>query len=62
MATKPYTVQLDEPVVDRFYQLHPGKNLSYHISMLLSKYVGLYDKTPEEYAQIAVDELKEELE
>ena len=62
MATKPYNLQLTESNVMRFNQLHPGRNLSYHVDQLLTKYNGLFEKTPEEYAEIAAQELKEELE
>lgn len=61
MAIKQVNVQLSETNLSSFAKYYPGKNLSWALDLLLEKFVMQLDKTPEEYAEIAVQQLKDEL-
>lgn len=61
MGTIQKNVALSEPTLRKFEQYFPSASLSWALDMLLEKFVAQYDKTPEEYAAIAAQELKEEI-
>lgn len=61
MAIKQYNVQLSEVNVENLARYYPGRNLSHILDLLLEKFVATIDKTPQEYAALAVQHLKEEL-
>lgn len=54
-------IALSEVTLEKFERYFPKTSLSWAVDMLLEKFVAQYDKTPEEYAEIAAQELKEEI-
>jgi hypothetical protein len=54
-------VQLSEVNVKAFERHYPTASLSWCLDLLLEKFVAAHNKTPAEYAEIAVRELKEEI-
>jgi hypothetical protein len=61
MSIKQYNVQLSTTNVEKFREHHPGTNLSWCLDLLLEKWNAAHDKTPAEYAEIAVKNLKDEI-
>jgi hypothetical protein len=56
------TVTLSVENVKAFEKHYPESNLSWALDLLLEKLVAQFDRTAEEYAEAAVQDLKEELE
>lgn len=61
MANIRKEISLDEGHVKEFEVLFPGTPLSFVLNLLLEKFVCQYKMTPEEYAEVAARELKEEI-
>lgn len=61
MAVVRKDVQLDEKNVAAFERHFPKSSLSWALDLLLEKFVEQYTHTPEEYAALASQELKEEI-
>lgn len=59
---KQVNVQLSEVNLEKFARYYPGRNLSWALDLLLEKFVSVLDKTPEEYADIAIQHFREEIE
>jgi hypothetical protein len=53
-------LDLNAEPVQQFYKYYPGGSLTDVLSLLLEKYMRLHEHTPEEYAEIAANELKDE--
>lgn len=62
MAVIQRNVQLNEDDVQWFERTYPKASLSATLGLLLEKYRRVTEFTPENYAEIAARELKEELE
>lgn len=62
MALVQKNVQLSEINIAEFEKHYPKGNLSWALDMLLERFVAQFHHTPQEYAEIAARELKEEIE
>lgn len=61
MATVRKEVQLNEDNFNRFKEHFPDGSLSWALDLLLGKFMDQYKHTPQEYAELAAKELKEEI-
>lgn len=61
MATIERRVLLNEENIKKFDEHFPNGSLSWALDLLLGKFMDQYKHTPQEYADIAAKELKEEI-
>lgn len=61
MATTRMNVSLDTGHVEWFNETYKGASLSWLLNLLLEKFKDVNNVKPEDYAKLAAEQLKEEL-